>query len=129
MHPIKENLESVDFKNSDVFISSAIQPIEKVNIKSVLHFKQLREELQTNGYNGRSIAFLFIEKLVIKSEFSKGLVFLNHLRRLGPYLVSEKLKNTIEEANCTGIEFMPSDMPYSEWAASRGYCEKVYGYR
>tara|TARA_R110000868_G_scaffold367410_2_gene630383 strand:+ start:2532 stop:3221 length:690 start_codon:yes stop_codon:yes gene_type:complete len=107
MHPIKENLDSIDFNNSEIFISSSIQPIEKVNIKSVLHFKQLREELQTNGYNGRSIAFLFIEKLILKKEIERNLIYLNHLRNYGPFLVSEKLKNEIEKNNCTGIEFLP----------------------
>lgn len=107
MHPTKENLDSVDFKNSDIYISNAVQSIDKVGIKSVLHFQQLREDLQTNGYKGRSIALLFIENLILKKEIERNLIYLNHLRNYGPFLVSEKLKNEIEKNNCTGIEFLP----------------------
>jgi len=31
------------------------------------------------------------------------------------YLASEKLKNAIEALDCTGIEFMPSNLKLAEW--------------
>ena len=43
------------------------------------------------------------------------------------YIVSEKLKQEIEDAGCTGIEFQPVEMSYNEWIAPGGEREKVYG--
>ena len=43
------------------------------------------------------------------------------------YYVSEKLKQEIEDAGCTGIEFQPVELSYNEWTAPGGEREKVYG--
>ena len=42
------------------------------------------------------------------------------------YVVSEKLKKEIEEANCTGIEFQPVELSITEWLHG-GEREKIYG--
>lgn len=42
-------------------------------------------------------------------------------------IVSEKLKDEIEAAGCTGIEFQPSELSYNEWVAPGGEREKIYG--
>ena len=43
----------------------------------------------------------------------------------GKYFISEKLKQEIEDAGCTGIEFQPSYLSLNEWLHSER--EKVYG--
>jgi hypothetical protein len=128
MHPTKEDLDIIDFNNSDIYISNAVKSIDKIDIKSVLHFQQLRKELQTNGYKGRSIALLFIEKFNVLSECKKSILNINHLRDYGPFLVSEELKSEIEKEKCTGIEFMPLEVSFSAWSSPGGYRKRNYGY-
>lgn len=43
------------------------------------------------------------------------------------FVVSEKLKREIEAAGCTGIEFQPTELSFSEWTAPGGEREKIYG--
>ncbi len=41
------------------------------------------------------------------------------------FFVSEKLKQEIEQAGCTGIEFQPSHLSLNEWFHNER--EKIYG--
>jgi hypothetical protein len=43
------------------------------------------------------------------------------------FYVSEKLKQEIEDAGCTDIEFQPIELSYNEWVVSGGEREKIYG--
>ncbi|WP_310556021.1 imm11 family protein [Flavobacterium sp.] len=42
-------------------------------------------------------------------------------------IVSERLKSELEKQQCTGIEFRPIELSYSEWSKSDGERQKVYG--
>ena len=63
----------------------------------------------------------------MNSDFKEDFFVLNYIDGGIKYLVSEKLKQEIEEAGCTGIEFQPSELSYSEWTAPGGERERVYG--
>ena len=43
------------------------------------------------------------------------------------YLISDILKNEIEDAGCTGLEFQPLELSYNEWTAPGGERDKLYG--
>lgn len=128
MHPCKEHLEEIDFKRSEIYISGAIRPIKKIDIKSLLHFKQMREELGTKGYQKRSIALLMITNILIKQSCVKNILKLNHVRGKGTFFVNEILKEYIENEECTGIEFILLEVSKEEFFKENGYRHKVYGY-
>ena len=50
---------------------------------------------------------------------------LRHVEGGVKYVVSEKLKKEIEDASCTGIEFMPVELTLNEWL--HGERQKIYG--
>lgn len=126
MNPTREYMEKIDFKNSEIYISK-ISMLEKVDIDSWVHFQEVRDKLKNAGYNGKKGSYqLTFDKIVMKDFNTTPMVYLRYKRGSG-YFVSEIVKNTIEATGCTGIEFMPSNMPYLEWSAPGGYREKVYG--
>jgi len=128
MHPCKEHIDMVDFKKSDFYVSGVIKAIEKIKIKSVLHFKQIREEIWKNGYKKSPIASLAITKIVINENCNKTILKLNHVKDQGSFFVNEVLKEEIEKKECTGIEFMPLNITKEEFFREGGYRHKVYGY-
>lgn len=69
---------------------------------------------------------LFIEKIKLKENISEDFFLLRHVWGGAKYVVSEKLKKEIEEANCTGIEFQPIELSLTEWLHG-GEREKIYG--
>lgn len=50
-----------------------------------------------------------------------------HVEGVAKYIASEKLKNEIEHAGCTGIEFQSVELTLDEWLAQEGPREKIYG--
>lgn len=70
--------------------------------------------------------FFFIEKIKLKKDISEDFFLLRYVQGGVKYVVSEKLKKEIEEANCTGIEFQPIELSLTEWLHS-GEREKIYG--
>lgn len=68
----------------------------------------------------------YIEKLVLH-DVTEDFFMLRDIDGGAGFFVSEKLKQEIEEAGCTGIEFQPSELSYNEWLAPGGEREKVYG--
>ncbi|RWW98775.1 imm11 family protein [Flavobacterium cerinum] len=70
---------------------------------------------------------MFIKKIHLIENIDQDFFILLHVEGAVKYVVSEKLKNEIEEAGCTGIEFQPSELSYDEWLAQEGPREKIYG--
>jgi hypothetical protein len=68
----------------------------------------------------------FIEKLALQNV-EENFFGINDVEGGVGFYVSEKLKNEIEEAGCTGIEFQPSELSYNDWVARGGEREIVYG--
>ncbi|WP_017498178.1 imm11 family protein [Flavobacterium sp. WG21] len=74
----------------------------------------------------RNNEFFFIDKLFLKDEINEDFFMLQNVQGSVKYVVSEKLKKEIEEANCTGIEFQPIELSLTEWLHG-GEREKIYG--
>ncbi|MEO6173616.1 MAG: DUF1629 domain-containing protein [Flavobacterium circumlabens] len=70
--------------------------------------------------------FFFIDKISLKDGIKEDFFMLKNVQGGTKYVVSEKLKKEIEEANCTGVEFQPVELSTKEWLHD-GEREKVYG--
>lgn len=69
----------------------------------------------------------FIDQIYLIENVTEDFFMLNQVQGGVKYIVSEKLKQEIEDASCTGIEFQPVELSYNEWTAPGGEREKVYG--
>jgi hypothetical protein len=97
--------------------------VEKVNIiiKSFAEYKSKLKEVISND------EIMYIEKAeLLENSIEVDFFTLKHLIG-GNFYVSGKLKQEIEDAGCTGIEFQPIELSYYEWTAPGGEREKVYG--
>ncbi len=122
------NQEFIDFGNCkiiyrkkdddfDVTFSAKNIEIEANNIKEFNEYiGKAKEKLET----------ITVEKLVLNNVNESYFILKNVNGGIG-YYVSEKLKQEIEDAGCTGIEFQPIELSYNEWTAPGGEREKVYG--
>lgn len=70
---------------------------------------------------------IFFSKICMNSNFKNDFFALNYVEGGIKFLVSEKLKNEIENVGCTGIEFQPSELSFSEWSTPGGERERIYG--
>ncbi|UPQ80067.1 hypothetical protein M0M57_04345 [Flavobacterium azooxidireducens] len=69
---------------------------------------------------------IWIEKLEL-NNVNEDFFILKYVNGGVGYFVSETLKQEIEDAGCTGIEFQPVELSYNEWTAPGGEREQVYG--
>ena len=67
-----------------------------------------------------------ITRIVLNNTIDHDFFVLRHVEGGVQYIVSEKLKNEIEDAGRTGIEFQPVELSYTEWLQGRER-EKIYG--
>lgn len=114
----------IDIKKSTLLIRKRKEEggtyLENIYFES---FNDLISYIIKNELEGK----IFFSKICMNSDFKNDFFALNYVEGGIKYLVSEKLKNEIENAGCTGIEFQPSELSYNEWVAPGGEREKVYG--
>lgn len=108
-------------KKSDDFDTS--YNVEEVNVKfnNLIEFNNYRQKVIKNEES------IQIKKIGILKDVKEDFFALNFVEGGIGYYVSEKLKMTIEDAGCTGIEFQPIELSYNEWTAPKGEREKNYG--
>lgn len=70
---------------------------------------------------------LYLNRITIKEGIKEDFFTLLDVEGGAKYIVSEKLKKEIEDANCTGIEFQPTELTAFEWTVPGGAREKIYG--
>ena len=117
------DMRFVDFGKSDVFLTENVfTNIEKLNVNSLQEFLSKKEEIDRKGYPYG----ILIERFELLPEIDQDIFALLNVSGGVKYIVSEGLKKEIEEAGCTGIEFMPVELTLSEWLQG-GEREKVYG--
>jgi len=123
------NLEFINFKDclvyhekkSDDYDTSYKTENIIIKPKSYIEFLTYREKAQ------EKMEIIKIEKLSILDSISENFFMLKHVNGGVGYFVSETLKDEIEDAGCTGIEFQPVELSYNEWTAPGGVREQVYG--
>lgn len=111
--PNHYQMEIIDYKKSEIWVmKGGWKKLEKTNnINSSTIFFQKKQEYR-NGYkNDKTPHGLTIERVCFKKNID--LDFFSLIGANG-YFVSERLKSSIEAENCTGIEFVPSEMSYEE---------------
>ncbi|MGL2993578.1 imm11 family protein [Flavobacterium sp. TSSA_36] len=68
-----------------------------------------------------------IKNIALISSLEEHFFALENVEGGRGYFVSENLKNEIEVAGCTGIEFQPIELSFHEWSVSGGERDRVYG--
>lgn len=123
------NHDYIDFERSLIIYEKHSKDYKTTyNIDKVyLQFKNFDEfKIKFNSAIEKNET-IYIEKLILKEELiTEDFFMLKHVFG-GNRFVSEKLKQEIEQAGCTGIEFQPSELSYNEWVAPSGEREKIYG--
>lgn len=120
------NQEYIDFNNSLIKYEKQDDDFE-TTYKTKMIFLSLENLKQFDEYvkiAQEKTELITIEKLILKENISSDFFMLRHVFN-GIYLVSEKLKQEIEEAGCTGVEFQPSNLSLNEWLHHER--EKIYG--
>ncbi|MDY7395725.1 hypothetical protein UMM65_10760 [Aureibaculum sp. 2210JD6-5] len=118
------NMDFIDFKKSS-FVFRKRKPeggtyLESVNVNSYDKFKKILSKK-----NELKFTQFFVDEIRLADKIDQDFFVLNHVNGGVKYVVSEKLKQEIEEEGCTGIEFMPIELTLNEWLHNeRG---KIYG--
>lgn len=119
-----DRMDRVDFKNSEINLRIRKKEggTEIVKIKT-----ETRDDfLATKEFHKNAVGLTFINKLKLQNV-KEDFLLIGYMQGGPGYLVSEYLKRKIEENNCTGIEFMPSEFSFQEWFRTGGEREKIYG--
>lgn len=125
MNAFNTNQEVIDFKNSEISVKvrkiEGGTKLESLNISSQSHFDEMSE------FYKKSNSFLKISKVALRKNINMNFFILRGIEGGLGYYVSEKMKNEIEESECSGIEFQPIHLTFNEWISKNGEREKVYG--
>lgn len=78
-------------------------------------------KIEAEGLEGK----LYLDSIEIKKNVNADFFTLLYVAGGVKYIVSEKLKKEIEDAGCTGIEFMPATLSLNEWLHNER--AKIYG--
>jgi hypothetical protein len=117
------NLELIDFQKSKIYETKHTFDLEReLKIESYEHFNRVINETNIKGYPFGII----IKEIVLKREHNFDFFALLNVEGGVKYITSTKLKQEIEDAGCTGIEFQPIELSLNEWLQG-GEREKVYG--
>lgn len=118
------DMQFIDFSKSDIYRTEyTVNKIEKINIDSYNEFLNERDKINQQGYP----AGIMIDPVKLNQSISEDFFAILDVMGGVNYIVSEKLKKEIEDANCTGIEFQPTELTTAEWTAPSGEREKIYG--
>ncbi|MDI5898549.1 imm11 family protein [Flavobacterium yafengii] len=122
MNMYESNMEFVDFKKSNVNVKVRKKEGGTELIK--IQINTLEEFLSTVDFHKEKMEIVTIDNIFLNNQVNKDFFMLKNRVNI---IVSEKLKQEIEDAGCTGIEFQPIELSYNEWTAPGGAREKVYG--
>ncbi|WP_379093313.1 hypothetical protein [Pedobacter sp. UC225_65] len=123
------NMFGLDFGNVDIQKSEVVlrkrKPeggtyLSSLSFDTTKEFLNMIEEDQLEGK-------LYMQTTVFRENTNDDLIVLKYVDGGAKYYVSEKLKTSIEEIGCTGLEFQPSEISFNEWLKKDGQREKIYG--
>lgn len=121
-NPSMSRLDFIDFKKSYVFLTKNYSiKLKQVNLTNNEEFLIEKSKIEYPFS-------LIIEKFKIYQEVKNDFFVLTDVIGGIKYIVSEKLKNEIEIAKCTGIEFQPIELNLNEWLNSKERIEKYGNY-
>jgi hypothetical protein len=123
------NQEFIDFskckiiyrkKDDDFEVTFSAKNLE-IKVNNIKEFNDYIEKAK------EKMETITIEKLSLTDNLSEDFFILKYVFGGIGYYVSERLKQELEDAGCTGIEFQPIELSYNEWTAPGGEREKIYG--
>lgn len=121
-HPIRSSLDFIDFRKSKVFlIKNYSDIIDELKVTSLEEF--LKEKAKVEYPFS-----LIIKNVNIKKNSNNDFFILTDISGGVKYVVSKKVKNEIQNKNCTGIEFQPINIELNEWLSSVDRIEKYGAY-
>lgn len=124
MNVFDVNMGFLDYNESDFVFrfrkNEGGTYLKNISIKSKEEFYSTLDKKEDIGFNQ-----FYIYKIKLQPNIEKHFFTLLYVEGGVKYLVSEKLRNKIENSNCTGIEFMPAEMRLTDWL--HGEREKIYG--
>lgn len=113
----------IDFEKSVIIMKDSDENRKPIKRKLQLNKK---DEFLNLANSLRYPKMVNIDKIQFKPEMNLDCFFLRFYGN--PYtLVSEDLKDFIEQNNCTGIEFKPIDISISDWLGANGLRANIYG--
>ena len=119
----ESDMHFLNFNKSKVYLTENIfDKIRELEIKNVNDFLNMKEIIEEEGLPKG----IFIETFTLEDTIDEDFFFLANVQGGVAYIVSEKIRNNIEQENCTGIEFMPIEIQLSQWLQG-GEREKFYG--
>ena len=122
MNMYDSNMEYVDFVKSEVNVR--IRKKEGGTELVKIQVNTFEEFLSTIDFHKEKMEIVTIDKVFLKNQVHEDFFMLINGIKM---IVSEKLKNEIEEVGCTGIEFQPIELSFNEWTSLGGEREKIYG--
>lgn len=90
--------ENINFQQSEIWLKKSVTPIKQLFINTVEEFLTLNQEIKYPES-------LSINKLVFHTEINTHFFALSRVSGGVGFYVSEKLKQEIEMAGCTGLSF------------------------
>lgn len=93
----------------------------------ILDIIALNDFMESVKFHWNKEEIVTIDNILLKDDIKDDFFILRHVEGGIKYIVSENLKQEIEEEGCSGIEFRPIELSYNEWVALGGEREKIYG--
>lgn len=122
-HISEQAFSLLDFKKIKFVFKKRID--EKVVYEDIDFINSLQDFLKCKEASEWPVELYFLDLILKEEEFDY--VFLPHyINGTGHGIVSERLKNELENNEITGIEFRPIEFSINEWLPG-GEREKVYG--
>jgi len=124
--------ESLDFERSTFHVDTDI-PIKNrygVNVETtrtseIRKFKSYSEFLHLKESGWARGVTIYPERSFVKDSETSSILLFDKVPILG-ILVSEQLKNELEENGFSGIEFRPLEIPDEEWGGPNGLRKQFY---
>ncbi len=121
LHPYRFNLEGVDFRNSKLVTRK--RNLDKTTYLEVQEINDLKE-FNYKINQGEKLSF---SKILIKEDKNQDFFPLRYTLSGINFLVTKELRCKIEDDDCSGMEFRPSELSFNDWMVSGGEREKSYG--
>lgn len=93
--------DKINFKESEIYMTN--YPSNEESLTSIRDYEDYKYQKELLQYPFH----FYIKKVVVKSNIKEQILTIENVYGGVGYYISEKLKQEIESADCTGIEFEP----------------------
>jgi hypothetical protein len=106
------DMQFIDYPNSDIYITKNVfDYVEKLSLNSFLEFNDVMSKINHLGFP----MGVMIERYTLIDTIDQDFFILLNVWGGINYVVSERLKQEMESAGCTGIVFRPSEANLRYW--------------